>query len=92
MKRSVLTGLALAAVILASPAEAQEYPYCLEPSAFTVGTCSYETLAQCQAAASGNIGTCVANPRYVAPPPQPVQQMPAPQQRPAKRSKAKTHS
>ena len=91
MKRSVLTGLALAAVILASPAEAQEYPYCLEPSAFTVGTCSFETLAQCQATASGNIGTCVANPRYVAPPPQPVQQMPAPQPH-AKRTKAKKQS
>jgi hypothetical protein len=86
MKRSVLTGLALAAVTLGSPAEAQEYPYCLEPNAFTVGTCSFETLAQCQAAASGNIGTCVSNPRYVAPP-QPAAPMPAPQP-PAKRTKA----
>ena len=88
MNRYVLTGFVLAAAGLASQAEAQEYPYCLEPSLFTVGTCSFETMAQCQAAAFGNIGVCVSNPRYVAPPP--VEQMPAPQ--PAKRSKARKQS
>lgn len=43
-----------------------EYPYCLVPSRFTVGTCYYSTLEQCQAAASGNVGFCDKNPRYVA--------------------------
>jgi Protein of unknown function (DUF3551) len=36
------------------------------PSLFTVGTCTYSTLEQCRAAASGNVGTCDRNPRCVA--------------------------
>ena len=63
MKRYVLAGLALGAAGLASPAQAQEYPYCLEPSAFTVGTCSFETMDQCMASASGRSLSCNVNPR-----------------------------
>jgi hypothetical protein len=51
----------------ASGARAEvEYPYCLVPSLFTVGTCTYATYEQCAASASGNVGFCSRNPRYVA--------------------------
>jgi hypothetical protein len=69
-------GLAGPAAIVAasSPAAAEvEYAYCLVPSLFTVGTCTYATYEQCAAAASGNIGSCTRNPRFAAPPsPRPV--------------------
>jgi hypothetical protein len=60
---------ALAACALGAATEARadvEYPWCLVPSLFTVGTCTYATHEQCMAAASGNIGSCARNPRYVA--------------------------
>ena len=57
----------VSAVTAATPASAEiEYPYCLLPSAFTVGTCSYSTYEQCAATASGNIGVCIPNPRFKA--------------------------
>lgn len=72
LKSIRFAGLGLAALVVLGPtgsAQADvEYPYCLVPSLFTVGTCYYTTLEQCMAAASGNIGTCERNPRYVAPP------------------------
>lgn len=40
----------------ATPAAAYEYPYC-------ASDCSYETFAQCQAAASGRNISCTVNPR-----------------------------
>jgi hypothetical protein len=43
-----------------------EYPFCLVPSLYTVGTCTYATYEQCAATASGNSGVCTPNPRYVA--------------------------
>jgi Protein of unknown function (DUF3551) len=67
MRFSALAALALCALGSASDARADvEYPYCLVPSLFTVGTCTYATLEQCRAAASGNVGSCDRNPRYVA--------------------------
>jgi Protein of unknown function (DUF3551) len=67
MRFSALAALALCALGFASDARADvEYPYCLVPSLFTVGTCTYATLEQCRAAAAGNIGSCDRNPRYVA--------------------------
>jgi Protein of unknown function (DUF3551) len=66
MRFSALAALALCAFGFASDARADvEYPYCLVPSLFTVGTCTYATLEQCRAAASGNVGSCDRNPRYV---------------------------
>ena len=57
----------VSAVMAVTPASAEiEYPYCLLPSAFTVGTCSYSTYEQCAATASGNVGVCTPNPRYKA--------------------------
>ena len=64
---------ALAACALGSVTEARadvEYPWCLVPSRFTVGTCTYTTHDQCMAAASGNLGSCARNPRYAAQLPQ----------------------
>ena len=53
-----------------------EYPYCLVPSLYTVGTCTYANYEQCAATASGNSGFCTPNPRYVV-------------QAPARQSKAR---
>ena len=70
-----LVALACCALGTATEARADaEYPWCVVPSRFTVGTCYYATLDQCMAAASGNVGSCVRNPRYSA-------QAPAPQMR-----------
>jgi Protein of unknown function (DUF3551) len=60
--------LALCTLGSATGARAEvEYPWCVTPSRFTVGTCYYATLEQCMAAASGNVGSCTRNSRYVAP-------------------------
>jgi Protein of unknown function (DUF3551) len=67
MRFPALAVVALSALGFANDARADvEYPYCLVPSRFTVGTCYYATLEQCRAAASGNVGFCDRNPRYVA--------------------------
>jgi hypothetical protein len=95
-KEFVMRGMALAvltvsALALGAQTEARadmEYPYCLEPSAFTVGTCSFDTFEQCMASASGNVGVCVKNPRYVAPAVVPVQPLPM-QQTPAQQGRQK---
>ena len=84
MRGMALVALAFGALTLGGQTAARaenEYPYCLEPSAFTVGTCTFETLQQCMASASGNVGVCVKNPRYVAPAvvPAPVQPAQPPQ-------------
>lgn len=67
MRFVALTVLAACALGVVHEARADvEYPYCLVPSRFTVGTCTYVTLDQCRTAASGNVGTCDRNPRYFA--------------------------
>lgn len=67
MRHLGIAVLAFCALGSASEARADvEYPWCLVPSRFTVGTCTYTTYAQCMAAASGNVGSCARNPRYVA--------------------------
>jgi len=48
-------------------ATAQDYPFCLEGGDFGAGDCSYSTLQQCQASASGPDAWCQANP-YVRTP------------------------
>jgi hypothetical protein len=58
-------GLMLATMARAA---AQEYRYCLMPSSQSgMQSCTFSTLQQCQATASGNFGYCVPNPRYGAP-------------------------
>jgi hypothetical protein len=65
-----IAALALCALGHATEARADvEYPWCLIPSSFTVGTCTYSTYDQCMATASGNIGSCARNPRYTTPTP-----------------------
>lgn len=88
MRGMALVALAFGALTLGGQTDAHaeiEYPYCLEPSAFTVGTCTFETLQQCMASASGNVGVCVKNPRYVAPVAVPAPVQPAPPQQAVKR-------
>jgi hypothetical protein len=50
----------------ATPAAARDYPYCIKGCDFGegLGDCSFSTLQQCQATASGLVGTCVANPFF----------------------------
>jgi hypothetical protein len=71
--RMILTGLAAAIAILAvdvSAASAQpggtRNPFCIRDGVAGGGTwdCSYHTLAQCRASASGAGGWCTANPWY----------------------------
>ena len=65
--RIVTVSLLLAAVIgaaaLASPAEARDRRYCFFQ---TNGSedCSFDTMGQCRAAASGRFGTCNINRRF----------------------------
>ena len=65
------TLLALATVLTAftgsmisAPASAQDYRYCLQSRELGYpGDCSYQSYAQCQAAASGRLASCGVNPR-----------------------------
>jgi hypothetical protein len=54
-----------------------EYPYCLMPGRFTPQSCTFTTLAQCQASQVPGSGSCEKNPRYVA--------RPQPEQHPRRR-------
>lgn len=47
-----------------------EYPYCLMPGRFLPQSCTFTTLAQCQASQVPGSGPCEKNPRYVASKPQ----------------------
>jgi hypothetical protein len=46
----------------ATAASAQDYPFCLNSCSY--GSCTFTTLQQCQATASGLDGWCEANPNY----------------------------
>ena len=59
---------------LAAPAQAQtydpNYPICLQVYNSTVDyhfECSYTSMAQCQASASGQAAQCIVNPYYAGP-------------------------
>ncbi|MBN8960298.1 MAG: DUF3551 domain-containing protein [Rhizobiales bacterium] len=53
------------AAAASTPAEAREYPFCLQsPGRSLPGDCSYDTYAQCRASASGRFADCSANPWY----------------------------
>ena len=49
-----------AIVFVATPASAGEY--CIGQSAAGIRTCDFDTLAQCQATASGTVGDCFRDP------------------------------
>jgi Protein of unknown function (DUF3551) len=53
---------------VAMPAAAGGYPYCIKGCDFGAGAgdCSFLSLAQCQATASGRDASCAANPYFNA--------------------------
>lgn len=80
MRRLVLAILAIASVSAAGPARAQKYdpafPFCMhvvEIRATPWEDCSYYTMAQCRASASGLGFMCDPNPYYVSPTASPAQ-------------------
>ena len=58
----------LGMVTASAPANAGGYPYCIKGCDFGAGAgdCSFSSLAQCQATASGRDATCDANPYFNA--------------------------
>ena len=70
MRRAWLALLAAGAVsaAVAMPASAGQFPYCIKGCDFGAGAgdCSFSTLAQCQATASGRGASCAANPYFNA--------------------------
>jgi hypothetical protein len=68
MRRAWLALMAAGAVSIAMPAAAREFPYCIKGCDFGAGAgdCSFSSLAQCQATASGRDASCAANPYFNA--------------------------
>ena len=68
MQRALLALMAAFAVSAAMPAAARELPYCIKGCDFGAGggDCSFSSLAQCQATASGRDAYCAANPYFNA--------------------------
>ena len=68
MRRAWLALMAAGAVSVAMPAAAREFPYCIKGCDFGAGAgdCSFSSLAQCQATASGRDAYCAANPYFNA--------------------------
>lgn len=74
MRKAFVALTAVYAVLVAVPAMAGGFPsgvspYCLKGCEFGnggLGDCSFSTLAQCQATASGRVGTCMTNPYFNA--------------------------
>lgn len=61
------TVLAAAAAAFAVPAQAQDYPWCLQSSAYEGGeNCGFSTYDQCMASRLGIGGFCQANTQYRA--------------------------
>jgi len=70
MQRAWLALMAAGAVSAAAamPAVARDFPYCIKGCDFgaAAGDCSFSSLAQCQATASGRDAYCAANPYFSA--------------------------
>jgi Protein of unknown function (DUF3551) len=66
MRKALLALSAIFAVCCATPAAAGELAYCIKGCDFGAGDCSFTSLAQCQASASGRDATCAANPYFNA--------------------------
>jgi hypothetical protein len=78
MRATALAVLTIATVMTAAPTWAQKYdpnyPVCMQlygPEGGGYTDCSYTSLAQCNASASGRAAQCVTNP-YFASAPMPV--------------------
>jgi predicted secreted Zn-dependent protease len=71
MRRLAWTAVAVVAM-LAAPARAQTYapgyPICLQTYGITGNSidCSYTSMEQCRASASGRAAQCIANPYFAA--------------------------
>jgi hypothetical protein len=65
--RTLMASCAVAAAV-AMPAAAGQMAYCIKGCDFGggAGDCSFSSLAQCQATASGRDATCAANPYFNA--------------------------
>jgi hypothetical protein len=68
MQKALLALMAAFAVSAAMPATAREFPYCIKGCDFGAagGDCSFSSLAQCQATASGRDAYCASNPYFNA--------------------------
>ena len=70
MRRAWLALVAVGAMsaAVAMPAAAREFPYCIKGCDFGAGAgdCSFSSLSQCQATASGRDASCAANPYFNA--------------------------
>ena len=68
MQKALLALMAAIAMSAAMPAAVREFPYCIKGCDFGAGAgdCSFSTLAQCQATASGRDASCAANPYFNA--------------------------
>jgi len=68
MQKALLALMAAIAMSAAMPASARDLPYCIKGCDFGAGAgdCSFSTLAQCQATASGRDASCAANPYFNA--------------------------
>jgi len=66
MRRVLLALSAICAASAATPGTAGNLPYCIKGCDFGggAGDCSFSSLAQCQASASGRDATCAANPYF----------------------------
>ena len=66
MRRTLLALGAICAASAATPGAARDLPYCIKGCDFGAGAgdCSFSSLAQCQASASGRDATCAANPYF----------------------------
>jgi hypothetical protein len=64
--------------VQSAPAQARDYPFCLQGRDISTGygDCSYATYQQCQATASGTYASCYANPYYAYDDDRPVYQQP----------------
>jgi hypothetical protein len=68
MRRAGLALMMACAIPTAMPVAAGELPYCIKGCDFGggAGDCSFSSLAQCQATASGRDAYCAANPYFSA--------------------------
>ena len=68
MRRALLALSAICAASFATPGAARDLAYCIKGCDFGAGAgdCSFSSLAQCQASASGRDATCAANPYFNA--------------------------
>jgi hypothetical protein len=68
MRRAWLALITATTICAAMPAAARDFPYCIRGCDFGAGAgdCSFSSLAQCKATASGRDAYCEANPYFNA--------------------------